>query len=119
MVNVDELDPRLEFLVVVLPDELGVRCASEVRGDTLVGLFDKNALALDAKLRFVQAEFPALQRLSVATTCFFRDVELEARPIEAHGLPDGFDVRGFECEKNAEPPKGNVVGEIGCDEGLL
>jgi hypothetical protein len=59
LVDVDELDPGLEILVVILPDELGVWRPAEVGRDALVALLDDNAAALDAEVGLVQAELPA------------------------------------------------------------
>ena len=59
LVDVYELDPRLEILVVVLPDELGVWGATEVGGDALVALLDENAASLDTEVGLVQAKLPA------------------------------------------------------------
>jgi len=58
LVDIDELDPGLKILVVVLPDELGVWGAAEVGGDALVALLDENAASLDAEVGLVQAELP-------------------------------------------------------------
>jgi hypothetical protein len=96
LVNVDELDPRLEVLVIILPHELGVGRAAEVRGDTLVALLDEYTPTLNAEVGLVQAELPAGERLAVPATRLLGYVELEARPVKADRLSNRFDVRGFE-----------------------
>ena len=96
LVNVDELDPRLEVLVIVLPHELGVGRPAEVRGDTLVALLDEDAPALNAEVGLVQAKLPAGKRLAVPATRLLGYVELEARPIKADRLSNRLDVCGFE-----------------------
>lgn len=93
LVDVDELDPRFEVFIVVLPDELGVGCSAKVSGDTLVALLDEHATTLDAKVGFVQPELPTGKRLAVATTGLLGNVELETGPVKADRLTNRLDVR--------------------------
>ena len=77
LVDIDKLYPRLEVFVVILPDELGVRCPAEMRRHTLVALLDDDASALHTEMRLVETELPACERLPVTTTRLLGYVELE------------------------------------------
>ena len=96
LVDVDELDPRLKVLIVILPYELGVGRAAKVGRDALVTLLDKDAAALDAEVSLVQTELPAGERLAVAAAGLLGYVELEAGPVKADRLAYRLDVGRFE-----------------------
>ena len=119
LVDVDELDPRLEVLVVVLPHELGVRGPAEVRRHALVALLDEDAAPLHAQVRLVQPELPAGQRLPVPAARLLRYVELEPGPIEPDRLPDRLDVRRLEREQDAQPAQHDLVAEVRREERHL
>jgi len=109
LVDVDELDPRLEILVVVLPHELGVGRPAEMSRDALVALLDEDAAALDAEVGLVQAELPAGEGLAVAAAGLLGYVELEAGPVEADRLAYRLDVGRFEREEDAQPAEDDLV----------
>lgn len=92
LVDIDELYPGLKVLIIILPYELGVRCAAEVRRHTLVALLDEYATALHAEMRLVQTELPACERLPVTTARLLGYVKLEPGPIEPDRLSDRLDV---------------------------
>jgi hypothetical protein len=109
LVDVDELDPRLEILVVVLPHELGVGRPAEMSRDALVALLDEDATALDAEVGFVQAELPAGEGLAVAAAGLLGYVELEAGPVETDRLAYRLDVGRLEREEDAQPAEDDLV----------
>ncbi|SRR6266702_203262 len=119
LVDVDELDPGLKVLIVILPHELGVGGTAEVGGNALVALLDEDTAALHAEVRLVQTELPASQRLAVPATRLLGYVELEPGPIEADRLPDRLDVCGFERQQDAEPAQHDLVAEVRRQEGHL
>lgn len=96
LVDVDELDPRFEIFVGVLPDELGVGRPAKMGRDALVALLDEDPAALHAEVGLVQPELPPGERLPVAAARLLGDVELEPGPVEADRLADRFDVGRFE-----------------------
>jgi hypothetical protein len=109
LVDIDELDPGLKVLVVVLPHEFGVGGAAEVCGDALVALLDEDAAALHAEMRLVEAELPAGEGLPVAAARLFGYIELEPGPVKADRLPDRLDVGRLEREEDAEPAEDDFV----------
>ena len=95
LVNVDELDPRFEIFIVVLPDELGVGCPTKMGRDALVALLEENTPALNAEMGLVQSELPTCERLAIAAASLLRDVELESGPVKADRLTNRFNVGCF------------------------
>jgi len=57
--------------------------------------------------------------MPVALGSFCGDIELKARPIEAYGLPDGFDIRLFQGKKNTQPTQDDVVPITTHDRGYF
>jgi len=109
LVDIDELDPGFEVLVVVLPDKLGVGGAAKVGRYALVALLDEDAAALDAEVGLVQAEFPAGERLAIAAAGLLGYVELEAGPVEADRLTYRFDVGRLERQEDTQPTENDLV----------
>jgi len=95
LVDVDELNPRFEIFIVVLPDELGVGCPTKMGRNALVALLDENASTLNTQMGFVQSELPTCKRLTIATARLLGNVELETGPVKADRLTNRFNVGRF------------------------
>jgi hypothetical protein len=91
-------------------DKRGLRRAAVVRAHALVLLQLEHGAARHAELRGEDAELPPDERVPVARRAPVRHVKLEARKVEADGLPDRLDVRLLQCEVDAEPLEDELVG---------
>ena len=94
-INVDELNPGLQILGVVVPDECRLLCPPKECASALIVLLDQDITTCDSKARLEYTELPALKRVTVALHCFRMNIEFEARPVEAYRLSDSLDVGLF------------------------
>jgi hypothetical protein len=77
LVNIDELHPSLQILLVIMPNELRLLASAEEGTRALIRLLHDPVGTPYAKLRFEHAKLPAIQRVVVPASGFLGDIELE------------------------------------------